>query len=143
MKMSKSDFELAKEILLQPWFLPRRLVYKIRGIVPPDYWNKMRYVFDDYGCMVCGNETTYGGNGMCQRCMFKTRKKILASVKRRAAKRDPRRLDLDLFNQEKLAKKLLARYAPERHVIPRSWNVDIPGRNNPVYETLCTHGSTE
>jgi hypothetical protein len=43
-----------------------------------------------------------------------------------------------LFNQEKLAKKLLARYAPARPNVPRGSNVRMPGRSNPVYEALCT-----
>jgi len=90
--------------------------------------------FEDYGCMICGNETNYRSNGMCVSCFHKIQYKIVASVKRHVAAKKGRRLDLELFNQEKLAKKLLARYTPARRVIPRG---SIPVQNNPVYAALC------
>ncbi len=35
------------ELLFQPWFLPKRITYKIHGLMPPQYWKKMRYYFED------------------------------------------------------------------------------------------------
>ena len=37
------------ELLFQPWFLPKRITYKIHGLMPPQYWKKMRYYFEDWG----------------------------------------------------------------------------------------------
>src|SRR5882757_7326056 len=57
------------EDVLQPWFLPRALSRKIRGMVPNDYWRKMRYYFDDYGCLKCERKSVpYGINGLCRVC---------------------------------------------------------------------------
>lgn len=136
--MRKSQLEVANELLLQPWFLPRDVAYAINDMITPDYRNKMRYFFEDHGCMICRNETNYRSNGMCHSCFRKIQQKILASVRRHVAAKKGRRLDLQLFNQEKLAKKLLARYVPARPEVPRGLNVRMPGRSNPVYEALCT-----
>ena len=57
------------EEYLQPWFLPRAASHKVRSLLPNDYWRKMRYYFDDYGCMRCERKVTlYGGNGLCRSC---------------------------------------------------------------------------
>src|SRR6266446_948888 len=57
------------EDVLQPWFLPRPLCRKIRSMVPNDYWRKMRYYFDDYGCLKRARKTVqYGINGLCRVC---------------------------------------------------------------------------
>ena len=57
------------EDALQPWFLPRALSRKIRSMVPNDYWRKMRYYFDDYGCLKCERKSVpYGLNGLCRVC---------------------------------------------------------------------------
>ena len=57
------------EAALQPWFLPKPLSWKIRRMLPNDYWRKMRYYFDDYGCLRCGRKSVpYGVNGFCRVC---------------------------------------------------------------------------
>lgn len=124
------------KILLQPWFLPQRIAFAIHALVPPDYWYKMRYFFDDYGCLICGRESNYHSNGMCKSCYDKVRKKLIASLKRRWGSRPNRRLDLVLLRQEKLAKKLLKRFARPQPLGPRRYNLTIPPRSNPVYEAL-------
>jgi hypothetical protein len=63
------DRNALSEDALQPWFLPRALSRKIRGMVPNDYWRKMRYYFDDYGCLRCERKSLpYGINGLCRVC---------------------------------------------------------------------------
>jgi hypothetical protein len=38
-------------------------------MVPNDYWRKMRYYFDDYGCLKCERKSVpYGINGLCRVC---------------------------------------------------------------------------
>ena len=59
----------AGEVPLQPWFLPKSIGYKVRALLPNDYWRKMRFYFDDYGCLRCERKGgTYGFNGLCRRC---------------------------------------------------------------------------
>ena len=58
-----------QQVALQPWFLSRVVSRKIRSIVPNDYWRKMRYYFDDYGCLRCERKSVpYGINGLCRVC---------------------------------------------------------------------------
>ncbi len=125
-----------EKVLLRPWFLPKRVTFAIHGLVPPDFWNKMRNFFDDYGCMICGKESEYHSNGMCKGCYEETRRKLLRSVKRRLGHQSNRRLDLELFRQEKIAKKLLGRFC--RVARPsKKHGIDVPRQSNPVYEALC------
>lgn len=122
-------------VLFQPWFLPQRVAYKIHGLVPPIFWKKMRYFFEDYGCLVCGAESTHHSNGMCQQCYPRIQKQMMVSVKRRARHLPRQRLDLELFRQEKLAGKLLARFSRRRPGGPKARRTE-PERSNPVYEAL-------
>ena len=131
-----SHAALAEGVLLQPWFLPKRVADAIHRLVPIDYWNKMRRVFDDYGCILCGTESNYHSSGMCASCYTKTRKKVLFSARRHAARGQKLRLDLELFRQEKLAKKLLCSFAVESATSRKNPRLRIV-QNNPVYEALA------
>ena len=133
---NSSYFSTAEKVLFQPWFLPQRITFAIHAMVPRDFWNKMRNFFDDYGCMICGAESEYHSNGMCLRCYAKIRKKLMQSVKRRLNSEPKRPLALVLFRQQKLAKKLLGPYARRSRASSLGRYLDIPGRNNPVYEAL-------
>ena len=125
----------AEKILFQPWFLPPKVAFAIHAIVPRDYWNKMRNLFDDYGCLICGKEFEYHSNGMCKNCYGKTRKKLAQSAKRRLKLEAKEPLALVLFRQEKLAKKLLGRYGVRPRQV-RDRRNGIPDQINPVYDAL-------
>jgi hypothetical protein len=126
----------ADKVLFQPWFLPARVSFAILSIVPPDFQNKMRYFFDDYGCMICKNGAKHHSNGMCRPCRERIRAKLVRSVRRRLKARGAnRRLDLELFRQEKLAKGLLGRFTPAKS--SARLTLDIHRGSNPVYEALC------
>src|SRR5271156_725221 len=128
--------ELAESVLLQPWFLPKRSAFAIHGLVPLDFWKKMRNLFEDYGCMICGTESYYHANGMCKTCYARTRKKILLSVRRHAARGRKARLDIELFRQEKLAKKLLSRFDSKGTISTKKTRYGI-AHCNPVDEALA------
>jgi hypothetical protein len=133
---NSSYHSIAEKVLFQPWFLPQRITFAIHGMVPRDFWNKMRNFFDDYGCMICRAESDYHSNGMCRRCYVKTRMKLIQSVKRRSKSEPNRPFALALFRQEKLAKKLLGPYVRRSRTSSKGVYIDVPGRNNPVYEAL-------
>lgn len=135
-RRTRSYASTVEEVLLQPWFLSPRVAFAIKALVPPEYWNKMRNFFDDYGCMICEAESDYHSNGMCKSCYDKTRKKLVRSVKRRIGPERRRRLDRELFRQEKLAKKLLGRFSPSRRQASRKHPSELAIRHNPVYEVL-------
>jgi hypothetical protein len=126
----------AEKVLLQPWFLPQRVAFAIHGLVPPDYWKKWHNFFDDYGCLICGSESQYQADGMCRACFNRTRKRLAQSVKRRLKSVPKRSLALEVFLQEKLAKKLLGRYRRRGQTSsPRPGSYVTHG-TNPVYEAL-------
>ena len=82
--MKKQDRQLLDDIFLQPWFLPREKAFAIRRILPPEYRHRMKFYFDDYGCMKCGKrDVTYGSNGLCKICMQQVKLKLFFAIKRR------------------------------------------------------------
>lgn len=139
-RSSKSYATIAEKVLLQPWFLPRRVSYAVHAIVPRDFWRKMRYFFDDYGCMICGKEFGYHSNGMCSTCAERTRRKLAQSVRRRV-KGPKLRLDLELFRQQKLARKLLEEFRLPSDRIQQGCFI-TGSLQNPVYEALCMRRDT-
>jgi hypothetical protein len=133
-KSTLAHAALVDEVLLQPWFLSARVANAIHGMVPPDFHRRMRYFFDDYGCMICGAEVGYHSNGMCRTCRDRVRRNLVKSVKRRAKSNPRQRLDLELFKRERLARKLLGAF-PQR--VKDHRRKPWPRRHNPVYEALA------
>jgi|SRR5580658_7609074 hypothetical protein len=127
---------MADEVLFEPWFLPPKVAFAILSIVPPAFRSKMRYFFDDYGCMICHKGVKHHSNGMCRPCRQKIQMKLIKSVKRRLKNKLNERLDLELFRQEKLAKTLLGRFSPARDNACKR-RIDLQRSHNPVYEALC------
>lgn len=79
------DAELTKDaIFLQPWFLPKDVYLEIRRLLPYIHLLKMRYYFDDYGCLKCGKkEALYQSNGFCETCGVTIRQRMKQSLVRR------------------------------------------------------------
>ena len=72
------------EIRLQPWFLPKPVAAQISKILLSAHLAKMRYYFDDYGCIRCEKrDVMYGRNGFCENCTNITWIRIDSSLKRR------------------------------------------------------------
>jgi hypothetical protein len=77
----------ADELFLQPWFLSEADYAAVRRILPPSQMLKMRYYFDDYGCLKCGKlSALYGSNGFCRGCSIIVRARIVLALKRRFKK---------------------------------------------------------
>lgn len=127
------------DILLQPWFLPKRVADAIRGIVPAAFHSKMRYYFEDYGCMICGQETIHHSNGMCHTCYRKVLSRVRSSVKRRACRKPDKRLDLVIFRQQKLARSLLKGLVPKKKSPTEKLTLQMYRPSNPVYEAFSAH----
>jgi hypothetical protein len=133
---SASYRELAESVLLQPWFLPKRVAFAMHSLVPHSFWQRMRNAFDDYGCLICETKSHYHSNGMCRLCYQKTRKRILVSARYHAARHRNARLDLELFRQQNLAKSLLRNFANPEKRLRSSRKIKIT-KSNPVYEALA------
>lgn len=80
----------AGDVLLQPWFLDSRRVAAIRRIVPDHFARKMRFYFEDWGCLVCGSKRRrYGSNGMCHICIHRVQKRLIGCLKRHLVEEPP------------------------------------------------------
>lgn len=75
------------ELFLQPWFLPKQTYLAMRRLLPSSQLTKMRYYFQDYGCLKCGNrDALYASNGLCKRCSIVVRARVVLALKRRFRK---------------------------------------------------------
>jgi hypothetical protein len=136
-----SHARVVNEVLLQPWFLPQKAAFAIHGLVPTDFRKKMGYYFEDYGCMICKVESGYHSNGMCVRCCQLVRKRLAHSVARRSESGRRPRLDLAMFRQERIAKKLLSKFSDRAHTSQRR-SVELPAKYNPVYAALAARSKS-
>jgi len=112
---------LAEEVFLQPWFLDHQRAAAIRHIASDHFVNKMRFYFEDWGCLVCGStRRRYGSNGMCHICSTRTRKRLFYCLKRRQVvieKNQPTRL-VDEIARVRSARMLLSDF------VDGSWSPD-------------------
>lgn len=78
------------DVLLEPWFLDRRRAAAIRRIVPDHFAQKMRFYFEDWGCMVCrSTKRRYGSNGMCHICVLRIHRRLITSLRRHWVEKPP------------------------------------------------------
>lgn len=81
---ASQSFREQDDICLQPWFLPKPVMLEIRKILPSIHLAKMRYYFDDYGCLRCQKrEVLYGSNGFCESCCKIVRDRVSRSLEKR------------------------------------------------------------
>jgi len=77
--------QLVDEIFLQPWFLSQDIAAAVRRIIPDLFLKKMRYYFEDWGCLVCGSKRrVHLSNGMCSPCVIRIRKRLCFCLERRS-----------------------------------------------------------
>jgi hypothetical protein len=116
--MTKHDQELLDDIFLQPWFLPQQTALAIRRLLPPEHRRKMKFYFDDYGCLKCGTKNApYGSNALCKRCMQQVKLKLFFAVKRRWTAASPDNLPRTfkrMADAQRLLKDLLEHARPPR-----------------------------
>lgn len=75
------------EAFLQPWYLPKDVYLQIRRVLPHIHLSKMRYYFEDYGCLKCGTrDSLYGSNGLCETCNGLIRGRVVRALQRRLKK---------------------------------------------------------
>jgi hypothetical protein len=79
-----TESDLLDSIFLQPWFITQSTALQIRDCLPAELRSKMRYYFEDYGCLRCdGRGVAYGSNAMCRRCVAQTKLRFVFAIKRR------------------------------------------------------------
>jgi hypothetical protein len=77
-------FPFREEMFLQPWFIPKDIYIAIRSLLPNVHLAKMRYYFEDFGCMRCErSDVLYGSNGLCESCSSLVRGRVKRALERR------------------------------------------------------------
>jgi hypothetical protein len=77
----QSDHE---EAFLQPWFLPNDVSRQIRRLLPNIHLMKMRFYFEEYGCIRCERrDILYASNGLCENCAPLIRGRVVTCLKKR------------------------------------------------------------
>jgi hypothetical protein len=73
-----------EEVFLQPWFLPNDVSRQIRRLLPNIHLMKMRYYFEEYGCIRCERrDILYASNGLCENCAPLIRGRVVTCLKKR------------------------------------------------------------
>jgi hypothetical protein len=73
-----------EEVFLQPWFLPNDVSRQIRRLLPNIHLMKMRYYFEEYGCIRCERrDILYATNGLCENCAPLIRGRVVICLKKR------------------------------------------------------------
>lgn len=88
-KSSHMAAHLSDAALFQPWFLSIPVSKAILRLIPPEYIARMRWYFDDYGCLYCKRKkdrVMYQSNGFCIECGTMIRRRLVQTVKRRGKK---------------------------------------------------------
>lgn len=75
---------LLDDIFLQPWFIDFETGCAIRRLLPEACFRKLRFYFDDWGCMICRKKkVAYGCNGMCSTCTQRIQKRLFSCLQKR------------------------------------------------------------
>jgi hypothetical protein len=76
---------LVSDAFLEPWFLDLETARAVQRIIPRKYSCRMRWFFDDFGCIRCkGKGSGYGGNGFCVNCRYTVVSCIARSIRKRS-----------------------------------------------------------
>jgi len=118
--VNKGNRELVdSNVFLQPWFLPRDVYAQIRRVLLSAHLSKMRYYFEDYGCLRCGvRDSLYGSNGFCEKCGVLIRGRVTRALKRRLRNVGEVGPELEILNAlgngMETAQELLQRLRPRK-----------------------------
>jgi hypothetical protein len=125
-----------EELILQPWFLPKRTARIIWGLVPAGYRKRLHDYFDDYGCMRCNRlDVTYRSNAMCEACMMLVYNRVQQSIARRSADRLPTRYGRELVRKAAQARKLLGEFSTKAYASPKAARLRSVRLSSPIIET--------
>jgi hypothetical protein len=85
-RRTETGIPIDDQVFMLPWFLPKQTYLAVRRILPNIHIAKMRYYFEDYGCMRCERRNVlYRTNGLCERCNTIVRWRLTQCLKKRLA----------------------------------------------------------
>lgn len=94
-------------LVFEPWFLPHKITYAIRALLPPEHRLKLRDYFAEWGCMRCESRERHWSSGLCERCYCILHSRIRVCLRRRAAVMVPDKVGLKHVEDVRTARKLL------------------------------------
>jgi hypothetical protein len=84
---SRIPISIGEEVFLQPWFVSKNTFLAIRRLLPSAQLLRMKYYFEDYGCLRCGrSDVFYKANGFCKVCAIVVRCRLILALRRRFKK---------------------------------------------------------
>jgi hypothetical protein len=84
----RAPISIDEEVFLQPWFVSKNTFLAIRRLLPSAQRLRMKYYFEDYGCLRCGrSDLLYKANGLCKVCAIVVRCRLILALRRRFKKR--------------------------------------------------------
>jgi hypothetical protein len=84
---SSGPISINEEVFLQPWFISKNTFLAIRRLLPSAQLLRMKYYFEDYGCLRCGRSNVlYRANGFCKACSIVVRCRLILALRRRFKK---------------------------------------------------------
>lgn len=131
-ELNQDDLEsieaLVADAAWQPWFLPKVVSKKILSLIPPGYRKRLRFYFDDYGCLMCDRkDIPFRALGFCENCHSLITRRMYRSMKRhrselRSTRSSPRiRWYIDQVTR---AQELLADFVPHKNR-PRNRRTEV------------------
>src|SRR5581483_5618383 len=126
--MTRDERKLLEDVFLQPWFLPTKAAAAIRRMLPPEHRHRMKFYFDDYGCLKCEKRNVpYCGNGLCKACSQSVRLKLFLAIKRRWLAAKPPDMPRT-FNRVSEAQRLLKDLVEQYPLSSRQWKALVKAR---------------
>jgi hypothetical protein len=123
---------MQNSLVFHPWFLPRKITYAIRRLLPPEHKFKMRDYFGDHGCLRCDVKQGYCALGLCERCYTKLHSRLQACVRKRARLTSPQKYGNKYLEDARTARKLLKGFPSKMYVNARSRRGDSYRIKNPA-----------
>jgi hypothetical protein len=77
-----SEIHTGRMAFFPPWFLEKKVLKKVRGMLPDYYHKRLRYYFDVFGCIRCGRkDVIYSCGGLCLGCQWTINNRLKKSDK--------------------------------------------------------------
>lgn len=72
--------------ILEPFFQTKSITTQLRKLQSVTEQRKWSFYFEDYGCLICNTkDVPHSSLGMCQRCIGRTKSRLVVSMRRREA----------------------------------------------------------
>lgn len=118
-------------IVFEPWFVPHKITYAIRALLPPEHRLKLQDYFAEWGCMRCGNRERHWSSGFCEKCYSTIHSRLRVCLRRRAAAMVPDKIGLKHVEDVRTARKLLRGFPANMYVNSQQqakYKIDNPAR---------------